>query len=415
MTQPDPNLVILTIGAVVLVFGLVAGYVKNRLWASESLLCTLIGIAIGPAAFHIIDFAALPVARDTVVIEVARVTLALAVMGAALRLPEAYEISHGRELLILLVCGMPLIWLIGSVLTLWFLPVSLLMALLIGAVVSPTDPVIAATVVSGKLAEKSLPERVRHLLSAESGANDGLALLLVMLPVSLMTRSQGDAIGHWLGLVLLWEIVGSALLGLAIGWAAAHVLDWSIRQPFSERHSILTVGLSLALTTLAGVKLIGGDGVLAVFTAGLMLNRYVTREQTRHEHSQAAIGRFFDLPVFVLIGAVLPWQAWTEWGWPALALAFAILLLRRLPVLFLLARWLPATRTRDDILMMGWFGPIGVATTLYAMLAAHETGDDTVWEIASLIAFVSILLHGITATPLVRLYGHLAEGRSAKA
>jgi hypothetical protein len=102
--------VALALGAgAILLLGLISGYIKNRLWLSEPLLATLLGIAVGPAVF---DFAVVEIAdeRESVILrEVARVTLALSVMGAALRLPSAYEAGHWRELVVILGLGMPLI------------------------------------------------------------------------------------------------------------------------------------------------------------------------------------------------------------------------------------------------------------------------------------------------------------------
>ena len=94
---------------------------------------------------------------------------------------------HWRELLVVLGLGMPVMWLASSTLVYLVLGVPLLLALLIGAVLTPTDPVLSDSIVTGRLANETVPGRLRHAISAESGANDGLALLLMMLPVALLT------------------------------------------------------------------------------------------------------------------------------------------------------------------------------------------------------------------------------------
>ena len=83
------------------------------------------------------------------------------------------------------------------------------MAVLIGAIVTPTDPVVASSIVAGGVAERNLPARLRHAISSESGFNDGLALPFVVLPVLVLTEPPGEVLGHWLTHTILLEIVGA--------------------------------------------------------------------------------------------------------------------------------------------------------------------------------------------------------------
>jgi NhaP-type Na+/H+ or K+/H+ antiporter len=247
----------------------------------------------------------------TVVQQVARVTLAISVMGAALRLPEGYVRRHWRELTLILGLGLPLMSLSGSVLAYLILPVPLLTAFLIGSLLAPTDPVLAHSVITGKTADENIPARLRNSITAESGANDGLALLLVMFPVLLLTYPPGEAVAHWLTETVAWGVLGAIAVGLGLGWLAGKMLVWAYAQPFSERVSGLTASVALALATVAWVHLIGSSGILAAFAAGLVFQRFLVRvEDPRTEHVQEAIGRFFDLPVFVLFGLSVPWHDW---------------------------------------------------------------------------------------------------------
>lgn len=393
-------------GGVVLLLGVLAGWVKNRLWTAEPVVCLAIGVALGPSGGGLIDLRATHVGPHAALEQLARVTLGLAVMGAALRLPHAFASRRWRSLAVTLAVGMPLMWLSTSALALLLLPASLLTALLIGACLAPTDPVVSGAVVTGRLAEHAVPLRLRHGLSAESGANDGLGVLLVMLPILLITRDTvPDALIHWATVVLLWEVLAAVAVGVAIGWLAGRILVWSYGQPFSERHSTITVGLALSLTVLASVKLLHSDGILAVFAAGLAFNRFVSRRESRHEHLQEAIGRFFDLPVFLFFGMALPWDAWRELGWAGPAFVAAVLLLRRLPWWLALRPVVPWLHDRRDALFAGWFGPIGIASMYYALVADDRVGAGTVWPVASLAVAASTLVHGLTAVPLTRWYG----------
>lgn len=402
------NVTLAIAGAVVLVLGLLAGYIKNRLWVSEPVICILFGAAIGPALLHLVDLSEFDIDRWFLFKEVARLTLGMAVMGAALRLPADFAWQSWRDIAISLGAGLPLMWLSSSILAVLILGWQWLPALLIGAVIAPTDPVLAGSVATGKTAEESVPERLRNLLTAESGANDGLGMLFVMFPILLLTRSIDEALENWLTAILLWEIGAAVVIGLAAGWLSGRLLVWAYNQPFSESHSTVTIGLALTITVLAAVQLIGSDGILAVFAAGLMLNRYVSARETRHEHAQEAIGRFFNLPVFILLGVALPWPAWAAIGWPGLAFAAAILALRRLPWWLLLGHSIGSIRNWREALFMGWFGPIGVASIYYAILGEEETSLHSLWPVATLVITASALAHGVSATPLA---GWVAGGR----
>jgi NhaP-type Na+/H+ or K+/H+ antiporter len=145
--------------------------------------------------------------------------------------------------------------------------------------------------------------------------------------------------------------------------------------------------------------------------AGLAFDAAVSEsDRAEEERVQEAVNRFFILPVFVLLGLTIPWEGWMELGWAGLFLALAVLLLRRLPAVLALKPLLGRVRGTRDALFLGWFGPIGVAALYYANLSVGEAGIEEAWVVGSLIICASILVHGLSATPLTRLYGKLARG-----
>lgn len=401
----------MTIGAgTVLFLGIVAGYVNNRLWIAEPLICLVVGILVGPVGLGAVVPRNLGISPVPHLEEVAHLTLGIAVMGAALRLPSRYVRRNKRNLAVVLCLGLPAMAAASAGMAAMILGLSLLPALMVGAVLAPTDPVVANSITSGRMAERCLPRPVRDLLTAESGANDGLGLLFVLLPVLLATEAAGAAWADWASRVVLWEVLGAVLIGVACGEAAGRLLIWAIRQPFSDEHSITTVALALSLTVLFSVRMIGSDGILAVFVAGLMLKRHLEKEKTHHEHTQEAIGRFFDLPVFVLFGAMLPWAGWAGLGWRGGLFAALVLAFRRLPWWLLLRPLMPAVETRAEAGFLGWFGPVRIASIYYALLVQDRTGLGEIWPIASLVVAASILAHGVTATPLTALAGRSGQG-----
>lgn len=397
-------LALVAIGGLVLALGLFSRPLKLTIF-SAPMLALLLGILLSPAVSDLLA----PERwghSETILEEAARLTLAIGLMGVALRLPADYLLRYWRSLAVLLGIGMPLMCLGGSLLAHWVLGLPWLVALLVGAIVSPTDPIVATSIVTGVTAEKNLPDRVRHTLSAESGLNDGLAYPLVMLPVLLLTRSEGEAWGHWLGRVVVWEVGAAALLGMLLGLATGRLLQWAEKEKTIEPPSFLAYTIALSLLALGAAKLIGTDGILAVFVAGVAFDHVVgARERSQEEKVQEAVNQFFTLPIFVLFGLMLPWEGWRQLGWQGGILALAILLLHRLPAWLALKPLVPQMRPWKDAFFLGWFGPIGVAAVFYAMLALRHTGQETAWHASSLVVFASILAHGMTAAPLAKRYG----------
>ncbi|MGI4796579.1 MAG: cation:proton antiporter [Janthinobacterium lividum] len=407
MTSEIWLLIFCTFGLLV-ALGATSGIINQLLWVSEPLACVVAGIALGPlgAGLLQLDPVAHPVDAD-ILREAARFTLAIAVTGAAMRLPVHWLSRNWRGMAVALGPGMVLMWLAGSAIGFLLFGLPLLTALLLGAAIAPTDPVLSAPILTGRLAQHAVPAPLRDGMTAESAVNDGLALPLVMLPILLMKHAPAEAGREWLLHVLVWEIVGAVLVGAAAGWGTAQALRWARSRPDVDGASLLTVTISLALATTAGVRLLGGDEILAAFVAGVVLNnsnRQFNVEE-HHERFSEALGRFFDLPVMILFGAAIPWAAWGQLGWRGVAFAVAVLLLRRIPAWLLLRRWLPWNRDARSALFAGWFGPIGAAALFYATLIQDETGSTALWPFITLAIGASVLVHGITSTPFTRLFG----------
>lgn len=416
MTQV--NIVLTALGLLALALGALATEIK-RSWVSGPMLATLVGVLLGPMGFRLVLPSgwgpALPLLE-----QVARITVAFGVMGIALRVPTAFLRGHIPSIALLLGPVMVLMWVASAALAGGLLPVGVLEALLIGAVVTPTDPVLASSVVSGGFARRHIPAKMRHLLSAESGANDGLAYPFVLLGILLLNRGVGvDTLGHWTARVLLYEVLGAVVLGGALGWVAARALQWGKERGQVEETSFLAYSIALTLSTLGVMKLVGVDGILAVAASGVTFAATL-RERNRHreENVQEAVNAFLILPCFLLFGALLPWRQWGDLGPAGLVFAASILLLRRPPFLLGLSRWLPEARgrrsgqpraARERAAFLGWFGPVGAAALYYATYAHRHTGSEWVWPAASLVIFASVVVHGATAGPLTVRLGR-AEG-----
>ncbi|WP_142849877.1 cation:proton antiporter [Telmatospirillum sp. J64-1] len=393
---------LLALAGTVLAVGMTAGLIRDRLWLSEPMLAVAVGLVLGPVT-GLIHLGRLM--DEHVLLEhTARLTLAVAVTNAALRLPHGpLSPPLRRSIAVMLLIVMPAMWLVSSGLSGWLLDLPLLVALMVGAVVTPTDPVLSNSIITGDLAREHVPEDLRHLITAESAANDGLALPFVLLPVLLFTHPGEGGWGRWAMEAWVAGLGLTVVLGLAMGWGTARALDWARRHKLTGQSDMLTVAISLAFTVTALASLLGANDILAVFIAGLAFNRTLDpSEELEEEKFQETAKRTFEFPIFVLFGLAAPLGAWAALGWHGIALCILILLLRRLPWVMLTKRGMPVLKTKGQVLFTGWFGPIGVAATFYAMIVDKRTGLGEVWEVASLVIFASILAHGITSTPFTR-------------
>lgn len=403
MTFEDLNILLVAIGGTLLILELTAGYLKYHLYISEPIIAMVIGIIIGPAVLNVIDLHKYK-SFDIILEEVARLTLAVTLMGVSFRIPRKFIFENWRDLLILICVVLPLMWIVSGLLIYLILGLPFWIALLAGAVISPTDPVLASTIVTSEIAEKHIPASLRHLISAESGLNDALAFPIVMLPLLLLTAKDG-ILFHFIFNIFLWQTVGAITVGLVLGYVTAKTLEWIQNKTEVEKPPLLSTTLALSFAALGLVKLLGSDGLLAVFASGIILNIIIHRESDeKSERIQEIIKRFIDLPIFVLFGMLIPWAKWYELGIGGIVLIIAILLFRRLPILLLLYPFIKMIKNYKDALFAGWFGPIGVAALYYSIYSTRHLNNNKVWVIGSMMIFVSIIIHGISDGPFSKLY-----------
>ena len=392
------------------------GLASKRLEESPvpaTLVALLFGILIGPEVLDIID--PIELGEKTVILEtVARLVLGIGLVSVALRIPKAYPRQNWRQMITLVGLGMILMWAISTVLVYFILGTSFWLAALIGAILAPTDPIAASPIVTGPVAKKNLPERLRHAISFESGANDGLSYLFVFLPILMLTRPTESALSHWLELTFLWEVLGATAFGLLLGYGTAKLLKVAEKHDLIQENWRLIYTVALSLLAVGGGKLIKSDEVLVVFAAGAAFVQIVSEEDRgEEEKGQEAVNRFFSYPIFALLGTAIPWAGWQELGWSGALLVLGILLLRRPPVLLLLKPLMPALHGKKDALFLGWFGPIAVAAIYYGNLAEHRLKEPLVWDVVSLVICASVLAHGVSSTPLSKLYGKVTGYKEA--
>ena len=384
-------------GAAVLCLGLVSSRI-DRLPLSAPMIALALGVICGPLVLNWLRPEEWPNAH-TILKEAARFTLAISVLGIAIRTPVRNYRRLLRPVAILLTLGMAVMWGVSSGVAWAVLGVSPMLALALGAAVTPTDPVVASSIVTGAPAERALPDRLRSTLSLESGANDGLGYLFVLLPLQFLRHDAAEAWTAWLVETFLIGVVLAVAIGALAGWIAALLLKVAAQRNWAEKHSQLSMTVALSFTVLACVHLLGSDGILAAFAAGAAFNMTASRREERQEENvQEAITKLFNLPVFVLLGVMLPVAGWQVLGWPGVAAAALVLALRRPLAIVACAPLLGGGSTRADKVFLGWFGPVGVAALYYSLHLREQTGEEILWHATSLVIVASVIAHGLTST-----------------
>jgi len=376
--------------AVVLAFG--SSRIRE-LPLSEPLLALALGVLVGPRVLGLIDIPD-PV-RPGLTLEATRLLLAVSLMAVALRYPARELRPLLRPVSLLVVVVMLGMAAVTAGLAAAVLGLPLALAALLGACLSPTDPVLAGSVVTGKPAERDLPARLRQLLSTESGSNDGLALPLVVLGIAVVLHeSLGAGVAE-----AAYQVLGAVGVGVAVGVVAGKAVEAAVRREDVAPGSLLVFTLVLAVAVLGLARVARTDAVLAVFAAGLAYNVVVAPGERGPQQSlDDALNRYLVLPLFLLLGVELPWSAWARLGWGAVGFPVAVLLLRRLPLVLALRRPL-GLRLRDAV-FLGWFGPIGVSALFY-LTHSEEQGviDPRLWAAGSLVVAASTVVHGVTSAP----------------
>ncbi|KAJ2596242.1 hypothetical protein H4R99_005001 [Coemansia sp. RSA 1722] len=400
----------LLLGTFAVGFGLVSMVVKEWLFLSDTLVALLFGIMFGPAGLGVANPAEW-IDIPSFTLEFARLIIAIQVMTAGITLPKKYLVEELKSLLMLLGPVMTWMWLTSAVVLMLVFRLGFVESLLIASCVAPTDPVLANSIVKGKFAESKVPQHVRNIISAESGANDGLGYPYLYLALYLLKFSKGEALTRWFVVVVVWEVLLSVVLGALVGWVARLLLQYARKNRWIDHDSFFSFAVSLTLLTLGIVSLIGSDDILACFIAG---NTFTWddwfREETIESHFQDVLDTLFNYTFFIYLGAIIPWSNLVG-GVGLLTTtrlitsSALIILFRRLPATLAVARMTPALETFREAVFAGWFGPIGVGAVFYAMVAHKELEDSAFDGLQAKVCLLpivyslvvsSVIVHGIT-------------------
>jgi NhaP-type Na+/H+ or K+/H+ antiporter len=382
----------------ILVYSSVAGRIE-RSWLSGPIVFTLFGLLIGPVGLDLLSFKA---DRETIK-ALAELTLALVLFTDAagadigvLRKAKALPIR-------LLLIGLPLTTLLGFGMgVLMVETLSLLGVALVATMLAPTDAALGKAVVTNE----AVPDAVRQGLNVESGLNDGICVPILFVFLALATGKAGEE-GPWrLALMLVAEEIGIGLaVGLVLTILAALLLKIAKGRDWLTHTWIQIPVVALALSCFGLAQFLGGSGFIAAFSGGLLFG--LLAKQARDEFLRAAegIGDTMALITWVIFGAAVVGKAMGHFNW--LIWLYAILsltLIRMLPVFLSLTGMGVSTEGK---LFMGWFGPRGLASIVFAVIvvSANVPNSGTIAATVVCTIMLSILGHGITANPWAKGFG----------
>lgn len=308
----------------------------------------------------------------------------------------------------LLAVGLPLTVLAGWGLATWLFPeLSLWLALLLAAALAPTDAALGVPVVTNR----AVPSRVRRLITVESGLNDGIATPVVMLAIAGAAEAADEASGLSGALA---ELAIGAVVGVAVGFGGGWLLRWSRRWAWVAEDLAGVAVLALALAAYEAALLLEGNGFVAAFCGGLAFGAVAGRRGPEELVFLDQAGNLVSMLVWLAFGAIATPIILDRADLTVVLYAvLSLTLVRMLPVAL---ACLGSGLDRDTVLFIGWFGPRGLASLVFALLALEELGPaaDEVVAVIGVTVFLSVLAHGFTAGPLAGRYGRAAAARNPR-
>jgi len=397
----DLNIAALAVvSACVIVWGLVSARLER--WdVSAPIAFVVLGLVVTHGPTDIIHFNL----HSSTIRSLAEVTLALVLFADASRVNVRALRADAALPARLLGIGLPLTIGAGAATAaLLFGSSGLWVAAAIGAIVAPTDAALGASIMQ----DERVPSGVRRLLNVESGLNDGIATPFVNLFIAGAVTTEAVSGTHLSKAVV--ELVGGAALGIAVGVVGAVLLALARRHGWSSPGVRPLAILALALFAYSTSVVAGTNGFIAAFVAGMAFGT------VDHHNDEAALqfteeaGTLLSLLVWFIFGAVMLVPGLEDLGWRDVVFALlALTLLRMLPVAVALAG---TGLDRGTVAFVGWFGPRGLASVVFGLLAVDSLAPSeskVVLAAITLTVALSVLLHGVSASPLAARYGAYAS------
>lgn len=424
----------MTGGAVYLILGLslllatLLPHLTRRVALSPPMVLVGVGLAIGLLPLSD-DVSLQPEDNRELITHVAEFTVLVSLMGVGLAIDRILDLRSWRSwrtwspVWRMLLVAMPLTILGTMLLGWWVAGLAPAVALLLGAVLAPTDPVLASDVQVGEPLTDDVAEAeaedgveedddIRFSLTAEAGLNDGLAFPFVHLALLLLAGGFGLAeAGTWLG----WYVVGKLAVGVVVGLGAGWLLG---RQAFHARKEELRLAdagepllaVAALLASYGAAELVGGYGFLAVFVCAIRL-RASDKGNAYHRAMHGVVERLerlMTLLILLVLGMAMTRGLLEHLDWRGVAVALALVLVVRPLAGWIALAVLPRDEREDggldrgEMAAVAFFGVRGVGSVFYlgyAVTHEHVPEEPWLWSTVAFTIIVSVILHGVTATP----------------
>ena len=383
------------VAAVVFAWGTLSARLE-RFDVTAPIIFVLAGLLLTHGPLTVLGYAPSP----ELVKALAEITLVLVLFSDASRVRLRDLRADVGLCLRLLGIGLPLTIGLGILLALaLFHGMSIWLALLVGAALAPTDAALGA----GVMVNPAVPARIRRLLNVESGLNDGIVTPVVVVAIAgAATAEHAASVGPGAAAA---ELALGVLVGVCIGGAGGYVVHVARRRGWAETGFAGSAVLALAVCAYACALALHGNGFIAAFTGGLAYGATSGKGGERLVPYVEETGALVSLLVWLAFGAIAVVPAFEGLTWQrVLYAALSLSVIRMVPVALALAG---RRLGRAAVAFVGWFGPRGLASVVFALLALEDLGQ-TAGPAVSVIAFtvlLSVVAHGLTANPLAQRYG----------
>jgi NhaP-type Na+/H+ or K+/H+ antiporter len=416
----------LVTAGLLLVFVALSSSTIKRLPISYALLYVVAGIALGPYGLGLIYWD--PVFSADFLLRLSELAVIISLFASGVLIEHSPRRWLWATPFRLLGIAMPITIALIALVGWGVLAFPIGAAILLGAILAPTDPVLASDVqIEGEMGDSEM----QFGLTAEAGLNDGLAFPFVTLGLAVLveTRDVVEWGSRWLIADVIWAIPVGLAIGYAVAWPVGRALVHVRRRTELNASLEAFAALGLTIGTYALADLVGAWGFLATFAAGLAIGRIEHRaalEAPTPRERRApleALHNFFgqlerlgEIAVMLLLGALLRWEPLVEYGPEGIALAAFVLLVARPVATF--AATAGSSLAFEARLLTGWFGIRGIGSLYYLSFAVLAGLGGAVAErltwLVFVIVIVSVFVHGTTATPLMRWYRGRADAARAR-
>lgn len=420
------------IGVVLLVMGLTPTVLK-RSPITAAIIYLAVGLLVGPSALNLFHFN--PLKESALLEALTEVAVLISLFSAGVKMPAPFSLARWRAPILLATVSMTITVAMVAAFAVYVLGLPLGAGVLLGAILAPTDPVLATDV---QIRHPGDRDQLRFTLTCEAGMNDGSAFPFVMLGLALLGLHEiGDFGMRWVLVDVLWATAAGVAIGAMAGIGLAHLSSKLRRAP--EPHQLLDdfLGLGLIGAVYGATVMLNAWGFLAVFFAGVALrqaelklatttipaaiepspaNSDTEAPETVSEGSlifKEHLERLSELVLVLLVGGML---FLTSWSWQAVGLAmFLFLIARPASVLVGLLGTGTAWRIRS---MTGWFGVRGIGSLYYLMFAIQHGLPEPLAlrliELTLIVVTLSILAHGVSVKPLMGYFWRRSKQRTTE-